>query len=147
MAGPYASITDVQNLGLPTQALTSLSPVQENAILQAASDYADTFFRARWGTQAVPLVAWDSSVTIAVAQIAAYRMMKVRGFRSNAGADNELQKGFDQAVEWLGKVQRQQAHPKVTLLLNGAPGSIQPMLISTSVINVLTGARGTNRGW
>ncbi|HTQ46660.1 MAG TPA: phage protein Gp36 family protein [Polyangiaceae bacterium] len=143
----YASITDVQNLGVPAQAIGFLTDTQQNAILQSASDYADTFFRARWGTHAVPLLAWDSSVTEAVAKIAAYRMIRVRGFKSNASADNELRQGHDDAVNWLHLVQRQQAHPSVTVAQANAPGSQQPLLISSSVVNVLSGSTGPNRGW
>lgn len=143
----YASTTDVQNLGVPAQAIGFLTPTQQNAILQSASDYADTFFRARWGNRAVPLVAWDTAVTEAVAKIAAYRMIRVRGFKSNASADNELRQAHDDAVNWLHLVQRQQAHPSVTLAQANAPGSIQPNLTSTSVVNVLSGATAAKRGW
>lgn len=144
---PYITITDVYNLGVPQQALQSVTVAQQNAELQAASDVADGYFRARWGTNAVPLVAWDTSVTQAVAQIAAYKLCRIRGYRGNAGSDTELRIGYEDAIKWLGQVQHQQAHPKVTLAQTGAPGTPQPNLTSTSVVNVMTGATGKNRGW
>ena len=143
----YAAMADVYNLGVPAQAVGFLSTTQQTAILQASSDYADGFFRARWGSTAVPLVSWDAAVTEAVAKIAAYRMIRVRGFKSNASADGELRQAHDDAVNWLHLVQRQQAHPLVTLANANAPGAIQPNLVSSSVVNVLTGATGKNRGW
>lgn len=142
----YASQTDLTTVGLPASALGTLTTQQINGVLQSASDYADTFFRARWGTNAVPLAAWDTSVTLAVAQIAAHWLLRVRGYSPNSTADQRFQQGFEEAVEWLGKVQRQQAHPNVTLASN-ATKTQQPNLVSTSVVDLSNGATGNNRGW
>lgn len=142
----YASATDLVNTGLPAVALTTLTGVQISAALQAASDFADTFFRARWGQTAVPLVTWDSSVTEAVAKIAALRLMRIRGYSPTSTADQQFQAGYQDALDWLNKVQRQQAHPLVTLALNQSP-PVAPLLITGSVVNLATGAAGRNRGW
>lgn len=142
----YATLTDLTNSGLPAVSLTTLTSQQILAALQAASDFADTFFRARWGQSAVPLVAWDSSVTEAVAKIAALRLLRIRGYSPSSTADQQFQLGHDEAVDWLNKVQRQQAHPLVTLALSSTP-ILQPTLISSSVVNLASGATRGNRGW
>lgn len=142
----YATQTDLTNVGVPAQAITPLTQAQINAALDNASTFADSFFRARWGTNAVPLQAWDSAVTEAVAKIAAFRLLKVRGYSPGSGADRQFREGYDDAVAWLEKVQRQQAHPLVTLASNATP-TVQPNLVSGSVIDLSNGARGTNRGW
>ena len=142
----YATQADLTNVGLPAAAIVALTNAQITASLQSASDFADTFFRARWGQLAVPLLAWDTSVTEAVARIAALRLLRVRGYSPKSTADQQFQLGYDEAVEWLGKVQRQQAHPLVTLALN-ATAPISPLLISSSVVNLSTGRSSGNRGW
>lgn len=142
----YATQTDLVNLGLPAAALGTLTAQQITQGLQSASDFADTFFRARWGQTAVPLASWDSTVTEAVARIAAVRLLRIRGYSPKSSADQQFQQGYEDAVDWLNKVQRQQAHPLV-VLAGGATAPIAPLLISTSVINLASGARNGNRGW
>lgn len=142
----YAAQTDLTNVGLPSQAIGSMTSQQLNAILQNASDFADTFFAARWGRNNVPLMTWDTAVTEAVAKIAAYRAMVVRGFRAGSNADANLRTGYEDAVDWLNKVQRQQAHPLVTLA-NGATAPQQPNLVSSSVVSITSGQTAPNRGW
>ena len=148
----YATIADLTSVGLPASALGNLTAAQINAELQAASDFADGFFRARWGTAALPLADWDSTVTRAVAQIAAVYLLRVRGYAANSTADQRFQTAHDEAVAWLGQVQRQQAHPKVTLANetsgpNPSARLQQPSLITSSVVNLATGATGRTRGW
>lgn len=142
----YATSTDLTNLGLPASALATLTPAQISATLQAASDFADTFFRARWGANSVPLLAWDTSVTEAVARIATLRLLRIRGYSPSSTADQRFQLGYDEAVDWLNKVQRQQAHPLVTLAQN-AVAPVSPQLISSSVVNLASGKTSGNRGW
>lgn len=142
---------DLTNLGLQGAALGNLTQAQINAELQAASDLADSYFRARWGTAAVPLAKWDSTVTLAVAKIGALYVLRVRGFDPRSTADQRFQKAHDEAIAWLGQVQRQQAHPGVTLANEGTanpPGRLQqPFLVSSSVTDLASGARKPNRGW
>ena len=143
---PYATQADLTNVGMPAAALGSLTTAQINATLQAASDYADTFFRARWGAGSVPLQQWDTAVTHAVAKIASLWLVRVRGYDPRSTADQRFQQGYDEAVAWLDKVQRQQAHPLVTLKANSVAIQ-QPTLLSTSVVNLSSGGRSGNRGW
>jgi phage gp36-like protein len=143
----YATQADLLTYGFPSSALGTLTVQQITTQLQSASEFADSFFRARWGATAVPLVAWDSTVTEAVAKIAALRLLKVRGYSPNSTADQQFRQGYDDAIEWLDKVQRQQAHPLVTLASTGVAGSVQPQVVSSSVVDVSSGRSSGNRGW
>lgn len=142
----YATATDLANVGCPAQALVTLTTAQITASLQVASDFADTFFRARWGQTAVPLLTWDTAVTQAVAKIATLQLLRIRGFSPNSTADQLFQRSYDDAVDWLNKVQRQQAHPLVTLAQNAAP-PLTPLLMTQSVVFVASGVTAKNRGW
>lgn len=148
---PYASQADLTDIGLPVAALgtgvTAVTTAQITKALQDASDFADSFFRARWGQNAVPLLVWDTSVTKHVALVAAYYVMNVRGYFAESEQNKRFRDGYDDACDWFNKVQRQQAHPLVTLATGGAIGQQQPNLISSSVVNLSSGATSGNRGW
>lgn len=148
----YATQADLLNVGFPSSALGTLTTPQVTAALENASEYADGYFRARWGSDSVPLVEWDSAVTDAVCKIAALRLLRVRGYNPQSSADQRFLEGAREAEAWLDKVQRQQAHPLVKLKSEGSPGGAdpqprEPKLYSTSVVDLASGARGQNRGW
>lgn len=143
----YATRIDLVTVGMNAQALGALPQATVDANLQEVGDFSDSFFRARWGTAAVPLVAWDSTVTRVNARICAFHLMTIRGLKPGGGDWDLFRSGYDDAVAWLEKVQRQQAHPKVTLAGVNLPGSVQPKLNSASVVNVATGRQARNRGW
>lgn len=140
----YAQQDDLTSLGMPQTALVNTSPTQVAAQLQAASDFADSFFAARWGRANVPLVAWDSAVTLAVARVAVWYLATVRGIQAGNPDFDIFRLGYTDAETWLNKVQRQQAHPLVTLA-GTAPQ--QPNLVSSSVVSIMNGRRCPNRGW
>lgn len=143
----YCAGQDLLNLALPIPALSPLVQAQVAAVCQAESDVADGYFRGRWGYSAVPLLAWDTSVTFAVARRAAFSLMRVRGLKPD-GADWKLfESVHTEATAWLDKVQRQQAHPLVILANGSAPGGAQPIVISSSVVNLSNGCRAPTRGW
>jgi hypothetical protein len=142
----YASPTDLTNVGLPQTALGGVWSIQIAAQLQAASDFADTFFAARWGRSNVPLIQWDTAVTLAVARVAVWYLMTTRGMKPGAPDWQIFRTGYEDSVDWFNKVQRQQAHPLVTLA-GGATAPQQPNLVSSSVISIASGRRAPNRGW
>lgn len=143
----YATLVDLQNVGMPPQSFGETEGTQITTALQNASDFADAFFRARYGSSAVPLVSWDTTITEAVAKIAAWRILNMRGINPNSSDFELLRTGYNDAVDYLNKIQRQQAHPSVTLAATGLPGSTQPNVISSSVVNLASGGTATNRGW
>lgn len=142
----YCGQADLVNVGLPGTALVNVSPTQIAAQCQAASDFADTFFAGRYGRAAVPFQSWDSSVTLAVARIAVWYLMTTQGLQAGNPDYDIFRRGYEDAEAWLNKVQRQQAHPLITLNGNSPPPQ-QPNLVSSSVISIASGRRAPQRRW
>jgi hypothetical protein len=147
----YATQQDLINYGVQPQVLGRLQPSQINAILQSASDKADGYGRARWGYTACPLVTWDTDWTANVTKLAAYEIHGVAGTNPES-ADFKLAKiRLADAEAYFDKVQRQQIHPLVTLGPAGSavalPGQQQPLVMSSSVVDLANGRRARNRGW
>lgn len=139
----YATTADLVTYGMPTTALGQLTTVQQNAALAAASKIVDTYLRGRY---ALPLVAWGTEITDATCRIAAFNLLSVRGYNSASGADVGLRERYQDALEWLSAVQRRAAHPDVTETAVNADYA-QPVVLSSSVVSVQTGATRANRGW
>jgi phage gp36-like protein len=144
----YGSVTDLTTVGLPSTALGQLTTLQKETALETASREVDTYLRGRY---LLPLTAWGSEITKATCVLAAYALMAVRGFNPQSGADVILSDRYNATIKWLTLVQKQQAHPDVTPTQASSATHIQPTLITSSVVNVATGAAGTasrpNRGW
>lgn len=147
----YASQSDLAGVGLNPNMMGALAnnTAAINGALQDASDLADSSFQARYGAGSTPLLAWDTTVTKNTAMVAAYYIICMRGFNPNASADQMFRKNYEDAVAFFGRVQRQQAHPRVTPGGSGSanPGAGQPILISSSVVDLNSGATAPNRGY
>lgn len=140
----YATVAQLYIYGAPEKSFGQLSTEQKEGAITAASDVVDTYFRGRYQ---LPLVTWDISVTENTCRIAAYNLLSIRGYNPASGADVNILSRYEQAIEWLNKVQRQQAHPNVTPSFADSPTYHQPMVISSSVVNLATGSTARNRGW
>lgn len=140
----YASLENLYTYGAPQKAFGQLTDDQKNNELEAASRYVDSFLRGRY---LLPLVSWGVEITEATCKIAAYNLMNVRGYNPASGADMNLETRYNAAVAWLTLVQKQQAHPNVTLTPDKTPDINQPQVISSSVVDLSTGAKAPNRGW
>ena len=106
---PYATRVDLERLALPAAALAGIPAADQDAALEAASDLADSYLRARY---TLPLVAWEDDLRRAVAAIAAYDLMVRRGF-SPTGADEQLRLRYEDALRWLERVAAGQLHPQI----------------------------------
>jgi phage gp36-like protein len=92
---------DVARYGLPGAALED-TPVEAiaNACLGASEEAAGYLSSA----YQLPLTTWDVATRKHVACMAAYDLMRFRGYDPNAGPDELLQRGRDQAVQWLMRI-------------------------------------------
>lgn len=97
----YADRTDLTRLGLRAEALTGVSTAAQDAALEAASDVANSYLRARYE---LPLTSWGDDLRRAVAAIAALDIMTARGFNPANGADDVLMQRSRDAVSWLKDV-------------------------------------------
>ena len=106
----YATRDDLFRLGLPEGALRGVPPATIEDALEAASRLADSYLRARY---ALPLSSWDEALTRAVAIIAAYDLMAVRGYDPARGADEVLRLRYEDAIRWLERVAAGAVSPEV----------------------------------
>lgn len=117
----YAAISDLTNV-MNTAALTTLSTGQQTQALSAASDIADSYFRAQY---TLPLLSWGQDVIDAVCNIAAYRLMTLRGYGPEAGADSGFRKRYEDAIDWLKMVAKNETVPNlVDSASGGAEGGV-----------------------
>lgn len=140
----YATLAELYVYGAPERSLTQLTDAQKLAELASASTLVDTYLRGRYS---LPLVSWDSSITEATCKVATYNLFSIRGYNPASGADVNIRDRYNEALIFLNKVQKQQAHPNVASQNANAPEAQQPMVISSSVVNVQTGATAQRRGW
>jgi len=141
----YATLSDLYKYGAPERAFGQLDDATKTAGLVSASAKVATFLRARY---VLPLLTWDDSITEATCKIAAYDLLVVRGYNPAAGADPNLRERNLDALFFLEKVQKSQAHPAITSTVSPVPSYVdQPMVLSSSVVNVATGGTATRRGW
>lgn len=144
----YATIEQFWQFGLPQTARGQLSDAEINAALVSASATCDGYFRGRYGDGSVPLVAWGEEVSTWVCWIAAYNLMTgPRGYNSAASADTNLRDRRDDAMTKLAETQRQAYHPTLTPGTAVNTTGTQPLILSSSVIDVASGRRAASRGW
>ncbi len=121
----YATLDDLAACGLPPAALASIVPSVKQAALVKASAYADTFIG---DAVTLPLQApVDPTITDAVCQIAAWRLLCLRGFNPDNPGDAVVRQGYLDARDWLTRVANKQAKLNV---VQGSPPSCQPDISS-----------------
>lgn len=144
----YATIEQFWNFGIPETARGQITDDEVTAALVAASSTCDGYFRGRYGQESTPLISWGEEVSRWVCWIAAYDLMSgPRGYNPAAGADVNLRERYDLAIGYLAQTQRQAYHP--TLEPRDATGTqeTQPLILSSSVVNLASGRHAANRGW
>lgn len=140
----YATIAEFPVYGgLPAVALGNLTTPQQQGQLDAASDEMDTYFAGRYS---MPLLVWDNSVKAKCCEIAAYKMICLRGFNPASGADVNFRMRYLDAIEWCKGVRNKAIHPTVTESGQPSPTLTQPKVLSSSMVST-GGGTGSNRGW
>ena len=142
----YAAISDLQSV-ISAAALTHPavnSAGTQNAQLLRASELIDGYLRDQF---ALPLVSWGADIVQATCDIAAYRLVCLRGF--NPEKDGLYKDNFDAAVRWCENVAKGIVAPDVVDGTSGAtPGKqadpTAPLAYSPNPINSSgTNTRGT----
>lgn len=113
MADPvlrYASISDLQTLGVRAEALAKFTPVQKNEALDDASRTMDSYFRKQF---TLPFVAVGGDLARACAAIAAYDLVSARGLNPE-GNDENIRLRYLDAIKWLEMVAAGKVLPDVT---------------------------------
>lgn len=96
----YATVADLASLANNNAAIASITSADQQRALDAASDEFDGYFAAQYH---LPLVSWPQEVRQHVCDVAAYRLMKRRGF-SQEGDDDTFREAFDDAWKWARAV-------------------------------------------
>jgi phage gp36-like protein len=118
----YASIDDLTQAGLPAGALASLDKRTWNQALIRASSLAASRIGCKY---TLPLAApFDPALVDAVCQIAAWRLLCLRGFNPSNPGDQVVRQGYLDADEWLTKVANGQA--QIQVVTQATPESLQP---------------------
>ena len=142
----YATVSDLTSIGLPATALGQMTLTQQNDALEEASREVDARLTGRYGVGRLPFITWDSIITGITARIAVYHILTVRGYNPAAGSDINIQNRYTIALRDCELIQKQQLHPVITLQAMTTTFD-QPVVLSSSVVNLQTGAPGVNRGW
>lgn len=105
---PYATTTDLEQLGIPAAALSAHpTPSQEKALL-ASSKLADSYLRERYS---LPLVSWGEELTLHVVSIAKWFLITRIGFNPENPSDKAIRLAYEDAIQWLEDVRDANASP------------------------------------
>lgn len=97
----YALPADVTRYGVPAAALDGVPLTAVADACLSASDEAAGYLSSAY---TLPLTAWDIGTRKHVSAMAAYDLMRFRGYDPDSGKDELLQRGRDQAVQWLNRI-------------------------------------------
>lgn len=104
----YATSTEFSDQSLPSESLTGISAGTINAALTWASGKINSYLGKRY---ALPLVSYGEDLKLACCDLAAWYLIKRRGFKTNAGSENAIVKAHDDSIQWLRDVAKGLAEP------------------------------------
>ncbi len=113
----YATIADLDSLGLLSRAFAAISDDDKTAALADGSRRVDAFMRSQWK---LPLVAWDTMVTGWVVDLACYRLMSHRGYNPSTGADPIIRLKYEDVMADLKLANAGKLTPGVTDSYSGS---------------------------
>lgn len=112
---PYAAIADLTLYGAPAGAFAATTPEQQQAAVNAGNALADDYLGRRFK---LPLAQWGPDLVRAVAVIATYDLIVVRGSNPDAPGNADLHARWLAAIQWLQGVAEGNISPQ---LMQGAP--------------------------
>jgi len=97
----YATAVELANFGLPAAALGGISAAIQNQHLTLASGRVDSYLRGRYS---LPLsTPYPDEIKAAVCSIAAYTLLKRRGYNPDA-YDSNFRDEYLSTLDWLDKL-------------------------------------------
>lgn len=105
----YATVKDIESVGLPPDALEGISPTVIKAHIRRASGRIDSYARSKYS---VPFVApFDEAIIEAAAVLAAYSLLVWKGFNPDEHDSNFAKRHDDYVgrpgqLGWLDKLSR-----------------------------------------
>ncbi len=121
----YCELEDLTLVGIRAEALAPVPPETRQAAIDAAAEFMDGYFRARYALPGKKpgwevFEDWGQDVVRCNAILAVWDLMVVRGFNPASGADVVLRMRYEDLVGrpgqrgWLDKVSAQEIQPNVT---------------------------------
>lgn len=107
----YATLQDLYVHGLPGAALSGMLESEQQAALDAASTLADGYLRNKF---TLPVITPSLDLVMAVCQIAAWNLLRRRGFNPEGAIDATVRQGYEDAVSWLKRVSDGTTTPMLT---------------------------------
>jgi phage gp36-like protein len=104
----YADPSHLVQFGLPAATLTGLSTEDQEAALEAASDYIDSYLAQRF---TLPLTDWQDDLRRATCHVAGWDILARRGFNPDRPIDGVVRKRYEDTIRWLEKVARGELGP------------------------------------
>lgn len=117
---PYAAVGDLTLYGAPAGAFVATTPEQQAAAVNAANALADDYLHRRF---ALPLSQWGPDLVRAVAVIATYDLIVVRGSNPEAPGNADLHARWEDAIKWLAGIAAGNITPP---LMQGNPNATGP---------------------
>lgn len=107
----YCDREQLARYGLPPKALSRFTTEEQDRGLEAASGVVDSYLRARY---TLPIQRWGLELTRCVASIAAYDLMTSKGYDPNLAADEQLRLRYEDSLNWLKMVRKNEVDPGIT---------------------------------
>jgi phage gp36-like protein len=149
---PYATVSDLTLYGAPAAAFAANTPEQEQAAIDAANALADSYLGKRYD---LPLQEWGADLVRAVAVIATYDLIVVRGSNPESPGNADLHARWQAAMDWLAGIAEQKIDPQAIVEAEGGGGGGAGGAEGEFVVSVSSGASGqfvvgpsrSGRGW
>lgn len=133
----YCTVAELGVFGINPGALSVIGEDEQLRAIESASRYADDYLASQF---TLPLTAISDSIRRAIAVVAVYDLMVVRGFNPELGNDETLRLRYEDAVRWLEKVGAGAVSPQVV-------DSSTPTSAGTSTASRPFVTSGSPRGW
>ena len=124
----YATLDDFIASGLPLGALNSIDKSAWQQMLVKQSSHAASYIGCKYTLPLSP--PYDPQLVDAVCQLAAWRLICLRGFNPESDGDKVIRQGFLDAREWLVRVANGQA--QIQVVTQATPESLQPDVFTST---------------
>jgi phage gp36-like protein len=125
------TLTEFGNLGVAASAFpTSITDTVKTAQIVAASGVVAGYVGKRF---TFPLAQWGDDIRSAVAAIATFTLLKLRGFNPENPADQLVVKAYDDAIAWCRDVAKGLVEPSDIIDATPTEDDAAPLVLSDAI--------------
>jgi phage gp36-like protein len=134
----YCEEEEIGVYGVNAEAIEGLGLADRiTPAIEAASDEMDSYLRSQY---TLPLISWGSDLRACAAVIAAWNIVRVRGFRPGDNPeDSALYLEYKAKIRWLEQIAADTVHPEVTDSSSGAQVGVSTVSLPIISSNVQRG--------